>query len=146
MAVHVSPGAIGCDSVSVPELTSSPAASGSAGGWRAMADASSPRQSAGLRSEFLPDPPRRAAPSLQQPDLEARQLLDERGNQLRLDASRLTDHERGVQPERRDEVGRLELPVGKHAVDDFESQRQPFDRVEHRGRIAASPVRGAASA
>ena len=54
-AVQVSPAAIGCDSVSVPELTRSPACNGPRGppAPRAIADASSPRHSAGLRSTFF---------------------------------------------------------------------------------------------
>src|SRR5215208_3604062 len=55
-ALHDSPAAIDCDSVSVPELTSSPAQSCSSGMRVAMAAASSPTQSAGLRREFLPEP------------------------------------------------------------------------------------------
>ena len=63
-------GAIGVDSVSVPELTSSPAASGSAPACGAIADASSARHSAGLRSEFLPDAFLDQLSVLREPDLE----------------------------------------------------------------------------
>jgi hypothetical protein len=62
-AVHVAPGWIGVDSVSVPELTRSPAASGSAPSCLAIAEASSARQSAGLRSELRPDPCSTSCPS-----------------------------------------------------------------------------------
>ena len=55
-ARHISPAAISCDSVSVPELTSAPASSGSVAGRADIAKASSPRQSAGLRSELRPEP------------------------------------------------------------------------------------------
>ena len=34
-----------------------------------------------------------------------------------------------------DEIGWLKRPVGEHAVDDLESEREPFDGVERRGRI-----------
>src|SRR6266545_2875585 len=55
-ARHVSPGAINIGVVSDPVLISSPALSGSAHGDRWIAAASSPRQSAGLRSTFVPPP------------------------------------------------------------------------------------------
>ena len=82
-AVHVSPGAIGCDSVSVPELTRSPAASGSAPSCFAIADASSARHSAGLRSELRARAFLDQLAVLREPDLELRQLLDELGDARR---------------------------------------------------------------
>ena len=134
-AVHVSPGAIGRDSVSVPELTSSPAASGSLPGCRAIAAASSPRQSAGLRSEFRPDPSCDSSPFLSQLHREPWQLLDDARDPVGSDPPRLADDQRRMKPERGDEVDRLKLPVRKHAVDDLEPERQPFDRLEDRSRL-----------
>ena len=74
---------------------------------------------------------------LQQPHRERRHVL----RQLRqvaeiLHEDRLADHQRGVQAASRDEVGRLKLPVGKHAVDHFEAERDPLRRLEHRDRVA----------
>ena len=55
-------GAMKREVVNVPVLITSPAASGAAPGWVAAAEASSARQSAGLRRTFLPAPSSASSP------------------------------------------------------------------------------------
>src|SRR2546427_12666347 len=126
-AVHGSPRAIGFDSVNVPVLTISPAVSGSMPERRAIAVASfaeTERRTAQHVSAraFLDE-----LVALEQPDRESRELIDERGNRLGRDAPRLAHDQRGAKSEGRDEIDRLELPVGEPAVHDLEAEPQPPD-------------------
>jgi hypothetical protein len=69
-------------------------------------------------------------------------LIDQIQNRGWFDLHRLADDERGVKTVSGDEVCGLKLPVGKHAVDDLESECEPFDRIEGRRSIEPAALQG----
>ena len=102
-AVHCSPGAIACASVSVPELTSSPPSSTGSPrhGRRELAKTkcgASKRVLSRILGHELSVPG--------EPNTELGEVLDESRNRRGVDRARLTHHERRMQPVRGDEVRR----------------------------------------
>jgi hypothetical protein len=66
------------------------------------------------------------------------EIVDERWNHHWFNRLRLANDQRRMQPVRGHEIGRLIGPTRKHAVDDFETKRQPLDRF--RAPLRAQPL------
>src|SRR5215471_10644686 len=54
---------------------------------------------------------------------------------------RFADNQRLMETEGSDKIDRLELPIRKNTIDDFESERNPFDMVKNGRRIRTSSQR-----
>src|SRR5271167_514145 len=48
-----------------------------------------------------------------------------------------SDYESSMKSKRCNEINWLKLPIGKRAINDFESHRQPFRGLEHSGGVEA---------
>ena len=84
----------------------------------------------------MPPPSAASCPSFVSATVNVASASTSAGIVCGLDRSRLADDEPGVQAVGGEKVRGLKLPVGEHAVDHFEAEREPLDGLERGGRIA----------